>query len=100
MWKNRGEMCKVAGIYYSCLECEKMRGREGQDGGGRRGGILEWGKGTDGGIDAFRLCLKKGLECEKKREKVREKRRGKSLLSFNKRLTYKKFGTNKNSNSV
>lgn len=100
MWKNRGEMCKVAGIYYSCLECEKMRGREGQDGGGRRGGILEWEKGTDGGIDAFRLCLKKGLECEKKRGKVREKRRGKSLLSFNKRLTYKKFGTNKNSNSV
>ena len=108
MWKNRGEKCKVAGIYYSCLECEKMRGREGQDGGGRRGGILEWGKGTDGGVDAFRLCLKKGLECEKKRGKVREKRRGKScerkrrgksLLFFNKRLTYKKFGINKNSNS-
>lgn len=55
MWKNRGEMCEVAGIYYSCLECEKMRGREGQDVGGGRGGILEWGKGTDGGIDAFRL---------------------------------------------
>lgn len=37
------------------------------------------GKGDGrGGIDAFRLCLKKGLECEKKRGKVREKRRGKS----------------------
>lgn len=56
-------------------KCEEERG---QDGGRRRGGILEWGKGTDGGIDAFRLCLKKGLECEKKRGKVREKRRGKS----------------------
>lgn len=58
------------------------------------------GKGDGRGIDAFRLCLKKGLEFEKKRGKVREKRLGKSLLSFNKRLTYKKFGTNKNSNSV